>query len=131
MNNEDNSKKFGLPLKEEIYGKYLGKFYIAHPIGANEQYIGKIKEIDVKRGKIILNPYYGLDYNLRSGKNLYNLINKDQDIFLDLTKISLEPTTRDSVLHNCYLSNKERIEKSKSFFKRFKLAYRILFDKID
>ena len=130
MDNKEN--KFGPPPKEEIYKKYINKFYIGRPLGTNEQYAGKIKEIDIKRGKITFNPYFGLDYNLKSGKNLYNLINKDFDAFVDLTKISLEPTTLDNILHNCYLSNKEREDKSKPpFFKRLKLAYRILINKID
>lgn len=131
MDNNKNNQ-FGPPPKEEIYKKYIGRHYICRPLGANEQYVGKIKEIDVNRGRITFNPYFGLDYNRKSGKNLYNLVDEEYDAFVDLTKISFEPTTEESILNNCYLSNKERVEKSKpSFIKRFKLAYRILFGDID
>ncbi len=112
MNSNEN--KFGLPSKEDIYEKYINKYYIVHPIGTNEHFVGKIKYINAKRAEMILNPYYGLYYNLKSGKNLYNLIYRDFDIFWDLTKITFEPATLDSIIHNCYLSNKERIEKRKS-----------------
>ncbi len=114
MDNKENRQRFGVPPKENIYEEYINKYYIVHPIGTNDQFIGKIKEIDINRGRIILNPYFGLDYNEKSGKDLYNLIYRNFDISWDLTKISFEPTTEGRVLHNCYLSNKERIEKRKS-----------------
>ncbi len=104
----------GPPPRKDIYEKYIDKYYIVHPIGTNNQFIGKIKYIDAKSAEIILNPYFGLYYNRKSGKNLFNLIYRDFDIFWDLTKISFEPTTLDSIIHNCWLSNKERIEKRKS-----------------
>ncbi|MEK6823954.1 MAG: hypothetical protein AABY06_02865 [Nanoarchaeota archaeon] len=132
MIDKNNPNKFGLPLKEEIYKEYINEFYIFHPIGTSEQYIGKIKDIDPKRGKITFNPYFGRHHNEKSGKDLYALIDKNQDLFWDLTKIVLEPTTLNSILYHCYLSNKEDINKSKpSFVQRFKLAYRILFNKTD
>ena len=128
MNNEDNPKKFGLPDKEDPYEKYINKYYIYRPLGTNDVQIGKIKEIDAKIGRIILNPYFGKDFNRKSGKNIYTLIDKDFDAFLDLKKIFFEQTTEDSIWYSCYLSNKEDINESKpkSFIKRLKLAYRIL-----
>ena len=127
MNNADN--KFGIPAKKDTYKEYLGKYYISKPVGTNEPCVGKVKEIDTKQGKITLNPYFGLKYNEKSKKNLYNLINGDYDIFTDLSKISFEPTTKESILYNCYLGNKENVNKSKSksFYERFKLAGKILF----
>jgi len=116
----DNNNKFGPPLKEEIYEKYVGKYYICRPVGTNDQFVGKIKEINIKRGLITLNPYFGLKYNRKIDKNLYTLIDKDYDIFLELNKISLEPTEEESILYNCYLSNKERIDKRKKELKKTK-----------
>ncbi len=120
-NSNDISAKFGMPAKEDVYAKYIDRYYIVKPIGANEHYVGKIKEIDVKKGKITLNPYFGLSFNRKSGKNLYNLIDRDYDVFLEFNKISFEPTTEESILYNCYLSNKDRInKKQKSKKKRAK-----------
>ena len=132
MNNDENTNKFGPPSKEETYKKYIGEYYIYRPLGTNDPQIGKIKDIDAKRGKITLNPYLGKDFNRKSGKNLYNLIDKDFEAFVDLSKISFEPTTEESILYNCYLSNEESINKSRfSLFKRLKLAYKILTNNID
>ncbi len=114
MDNKENRQSYGVSHKEDIYEKYIDKYYIVHPIGTNDQFIGKIKEINKTLGKITLNPHFGLDYNEKSKKDLYNLIYRDFDIFWDLTKISFELTTEGRVLHNCYLSNKERIEKRKA-----------------
>ena len=126
-------KEFGLPHKEEVYEKYIGGYYICAPIGVDEKYVGKIKKIDSKEGKITFNPYFGATYDKNSGKNLYSLIGQDYDAFLDLRRISFEPTTKEGILYNCNLGNSEKINKSKgvSFFDRFKLAYRILMNKKD
>ena len=125
----NNNNKFGPPHKEEIYKKYENKYYILNPLGVNQTYVGKIKEIDLKKGMITLNPYFGLKYDEKMKKNLYTLINKDYCLFTELNKISLEPTTKESILHNCDLSNQRDINKSKfkSFYERLKLASKILF----
>lgn len=126
-----DSKEFGLPRKEEVYEKYIGGYYICSPVGVNEKYVGKIKRIDTKEGKITFNPYFGSTYDKNSGKNLFSLIEQNYDAFLDLKRISFEPTTEEGILHNCSLGNKEKInqQKSSSFLNRFKLAYRILRNK--
>ena len=128
MDNKDNSQKFALSPKEEIYKKYLDKYYINRPIGTTDSYVGKIKDINMKIKKITLNPYFGLVYNEKYKKNLYQLINKDYDTFVDLSNIAFEPTTKKSILFNCGLNNKEilKASKSKSFFEKIKLAYKIL-----
>ncbi|MEK6844931.1 MAG: hypothetical protein AABX44_01615 [Nanoarchaeota archaeon] len=130
MDNEENPYKFGIPFKEGIYQKYVGKYYIVRSLGVTDQYIGRIKGIDDKKGKITLNPYFGLHYSKEGDKNFYNLINKDFDAFVDLSKISFEPTTKESIFYNCGLSNKKGFsKKDESFFAKLKLAYKILFEK--
>ena|SRR3989338_2823523 len=129
MDNRENPHKFGLPKKEEVYQKYTGKYYILHYLGANERDFGKIKNIDVKHGKITLNPYFGLSYNKAHKRNLYDLINEDCDAFTDLSKITFEPTTKKVILSNCNANNKEILKnelKPKSFFEKLKLSYKIL-----
>ena len=130
VNEENSSNKFGITQKEGIYEKYIGGYYIINPIGASDRYVGRIKSIDDKNGKIILNPHFGLRYDKKNGKNLYDLVKEDFDAFVDLKKISFESTTKDSIFHNCYLSNKEGLDKKKeSFFVRLNLAYKIIFSK--
>ena len=133
MYTQAHPNPFSLSPKEGIYEKYLGKEYILRPLGVNDSYVGKIKEIDSEKGKITLNPYFGISYSKRFGKNLYKLIHKDYDLFTDLTKLSFEPTTITSIIHNCLSSNNNQEEKNKpekiSFLDRFKIAYKILFNK--
>ena len=129
MDNRENPQKFGLPQKEKVYQKYTNRYYILHYIGANERDFGKIKNIDVKHGKITLNPYFGLSYNKAHKRNLYDLINEDCDAFIDLSKITFEPTTKKVILSNCDANNKEILKnelKPKSFFEKLKLSYKIL-----
>jgi len=129
MSHKENPPQFGPPPKEKIYQKYTNRYYIIHQIGANERDLGKIKKIDVKHGKITLNPYFGLSYNETYKKNLYDLINKDYDIFPDLSKITFEPTIKKFILSNCDANNKEILKnelKPKSFFEKLKLSYKIL-----
>ena len=131
-------KEFGLPPKEDAYEKYINGYYICSPIGAEEKYVGRIKQIDAKEGKITFNPYFGTTYDKINGKNLYSLIGKDYDAFIDLRRISFEPTTKEGILYNCGLGNSEKIngpnsnkQKSRSLFEIFKSAYRILMNKND
>ena len=116
-NGDKDENKFGVPQKEEIYEKY------------ENGYVGKIKNIDVKKGRITFNPYFGLEYNRESGKDLYALIKNAYDLFTELNKLSFEPTTKNSIVHNCYLGNQSDTDKPESFYNRLKLACKILFNK--
>lgn len=138
-----NSTHFGVPPKENVYEKYIGKEYILRPIGANDSFVGKIKGIDSEKGKITLNPYLGISYSKMIGKNLYKLIRGDYDLFTDLTKISFEPTNKESIIYNCRSNNnlqegknnpvQEKNHENKpekiSLADRIKLVYTILFNK--
>jgi len=128
-NGDKDENKFGVPQKEEIYEKYENEYYIVNPLGTNSKYVGKIKNIDVKKGRITFNPYFGLEYNRESGKDLYALIKNDYDLFTELNKLSFEPTTKNSIVHNCYLGNQSDTDKPESFYNRLKLACKILFNK--
>lgn len=91
-----------MPVEENEWGEYIGKYVIIYPShGSN--FAGRITGL--KNGYAILNPYQGGEYDIKKGL-IRMLVYKNSRVRIaDCTAI--EPTTKKNLENSCIFINSQ------------------------